>query len=324
MAHNLETRNGKTSFAAVGQKAWHGLGTYVDQAMTAAQAIELGGINYTVEKRPLQVIGGLEVPNFKATVRTDTNDVLGVVTDNYTVVQNMEAFAFFDNIIEKGEAIFQTVGTLGKGEKIFVTAKLPKDIAVKGEQVENYLLLTTGHDGKTAVQAGFTSVRVVCNNTLTAALSQLQNKISIVHFKNAKEQIAAAADVMGIARFYTDELNQIFNKMAKVKINDTKLREYLEAVLKPRREIINKDTLQTEFSTAFTKKIDAIMDFAHNDPTQTSKEAKGTVWGAYNAVSGYYGHIKNYGSANDRMKDIMFSRGAVKIEKAFDYALALV
>ena len=57
MAHNLNETNGKVAFAARGEKAWHGLGQYVSEAMTSEQAIELGGLNYTVEKRPLYAPG---------------------------------------------------------------------------------------------------------------------------------------------------------------------------------------------------------------------------------------------------------------------------
>jgi phage/plasmid-like protein (TIGR03299 family) len=324
MAHNLEIRNGKTSFAAVGEKAWHGLGTYVGKAMTAAEAIEFGGLDFHVEKRPVQIVGGGIIDNFVATVRTDTNDALGIVSNAYSVVQNKEAFEFFDTIVETGTALYQTAGVLGKGERIFITARLPKDFNVKGDQIENYLLLTAGHDGKSPIQCGFTPVRVVCNNTLTAALRGLDNKVTILHYNNAKEKLQMASKIMGISKTYTEGLNEAFNKMAKVKINDAQLRNYIEQVMKPRRETINKDTLEAEFSTRFVNIVDGIMEFATSHDTQMTKAAKGTVWGAYNAISGYYGHIKNYGSADARMKDIVFKKGATIVEKAFDHALALV
>ena len=324
MAHNLESRNGKTSFVAVGEKAWHGLGTYVNEAMTAEQAISLGGLDFTVKKMSIAVAGGGKIPGYFATVRTDTKEALGIVSDAYQVVQNREAFTFFDSIIEQGEAIYQTAGVLGKGEKIFVTAKLPSDILVHGEQVENYLLLTSGHDGKSAIQCGFTSIQVVCNNTLNAALSKLQNKVSILHFSNAKQKLETASKIMGMSSRYTQELNQVFNKMAAVKITDKKLREYIEQVMKPAKETINKETLQIEHSTLFTKKVDAIMEFAIDHPTQKTDAAKGTVWGAYNAISGYFGYLKNYNSQEEKMNDLYFKSGAKKIETASEIAASMM
>lgn len=319
MSHNLETRNNQTSFVAVGEKAWHGLGTYVDSAMTAQQVIEKARLDYIVEKRPIMVEGGNIIPNTFATVRTDTNEALGIVSNSYQIIQNTEAFTFFDSIVDQGEAIFQTAGVLGKGEKIFVTAKLPSEILVHGEPVENYLLLTQGHDGKSSIQVGFTSIRVVCNNTLNAALSKIDNKVSIMHFKNAKEKLAAASKVMGMAHAYQKELDSIFNQMAKVRITDKKLRAYIEKCLKPSAEQISKE----EYTKQFTATVDSVMEFAHSHYTQTTEAATGTVWGAYNALSGYFCHLKNYKTQEDKMKSLYFKRSARKIEGAFELAMKL-
>jgi phage/plasmid-like protein (TIGR03299 family) len=325
MAHNLASVNGKTSFAAVGEIAWHGLGQYVEEAMTAEQAIELGGLDYTVVKKPIQVCGGVKIPDMFATVRTDINVPLGIVGDKYEIIQNREAFSFFDTIIESGEAIYQTAGALGKGEKIFITAKLPKDIIVNGEeQINNYLLLTSGHDGRSSIQCGFTSIRVVCNNTLTAALKGLQNKVTVLHYQNAKEKLKIAAQIMGITSKYTQELDQVFNKMATVKITDAKLRLFIEEVMNPaKKQVLTSDELK-EYSTMFTNKVDAIMDFAHEHSTQNTDAAKGTLWGAYNAISGHFGYQKNYESNEQKMQDLYFNGGAKRIEKAFNLALSMM
>lgn len=324
MAHNLELKNGKTSFVAVGEKAWHGLGTYVDQAMTAEEVIVQGGLDYTVEKKSIMVCEGKEIPLVKAVVRTDTQDTMGIVTDAYEIIQNREAFSFFDSIIDRGEAIYQTAGVLGKGEKIFVTAKLPNDILVRGESVENYLLLTSGHDGKSAIQVGFTSIRVVCNNTLTAALRGLQNKVSIFHFANAKEKLETASKVMGMASVYTNQLDSIFNKMADVQITDKQLRSYIETVFQPRFETINKETLQKEYSSYFTNTVDDIIKFANNHSTQRTEATQNTVWGAYNAATGYYSYLKGYKNQETKMNDMYFKGGAKKMEYAFDCALSMM
>lgn len=324
MAHNLEQRNGKTSFVAVGEKAWHGLGTYVDNAMTAEEAITQGGLDFTVEKKTVMVCGGNKIPNVMATVRTDTKDVLGIVTPTYEIVQNREAFAFFDSIVDRGEAIYQTAGVLGKGERIFITAKLPNDILVHGEPVENYLLLSSGHDGKSSIQAGFTNIRVVCQNTLNAALGDLSNKVSVMHFKNAKQKLEAASKVMGMASKYVAGLDTVYNQLAETKITDKQLRAYIEEVMKPRKETINKETMEKEYSTRFVNIADQIFDFAKNHPTQQTDAARNTAWGAYNAISGYFGHLKEYKSQDQKMQDLYFKNGSRKIEMAFDLATALI
>lgn len=323
--HNLNfKKDGTAAFVAVGEKAWHGLGVYVNDALTAADAINLGGLDYKVDKKKIAVAGGQVIPGYFATQRQDTKDVLGVVSPDYHIVQNSEVFGFFDSIIDSGEAIYQTAGALGKGEKIFITAKLPKDIIVKGEQIENYLLLTSGHDGRSAIQIGFTPIRVVCQNTLNFALAGLQNKVSILHFKNANEKLETAAKIMGMSSKIMAELDPIFNRMAEVKITDTKLRAYIELVMKPAKETINKDTLEVEYSTKFIKTIDEIMEFAASNETQTTKAAKGTVWGAYNSISGYLGNVKSYDTQEEKFKDLYFKNGAKRVENAFKIAQGLL
>lgn len=256
----------------------------------------------------------------------DTGDALGIVSADYHVVQNRECFAFFDSIVDKGEAIFQTAGALGIGERIFVTAKLPEDILVHGEPVENYLLLTSGHDGKagSAIQVGFTSVRVVCQNTLTAALRGLQNKVTILHFGGAKTKLETAAKVMGMASKYTIGLNDIFNQMAETKITDQQLRKFIEETMRPVSQVVSKEELEEQFSPLFIKKVDQIFDFAKSHDTQVTDAAAGTVWGAYNAISGYYTWMKNYKTQEEKMQDIYYKDGGKRIEKAFQNALSLI
>ena len=177
MAHqiNYNETKGTHSFASHSEKAWHGLGQVVDKAMTSEEAITLANLDYDVEKAPIYAgIGGedLSYSEFKdkvATYRTDTKEVLGLVGRKYEIVQNRDAFGFFDAIIDSGEAIFETAGVLGKGERIFVTAKLPNDILVNGEPCEKYIILTNSHNGSSSIIAGFTTIRVVCNNTLQAS-----------------------------------------------------------------------------------------------------------------------------------------------------------
>jgi hypothetical protein len=164
MAHNLNYNEAtqKHSFFSVKQKAWHSLGQVIADYPTSAEAIKHAQLDYLVEKRPLYtydsenqngetdlIIPEIEVNNFYATVRTDTDQVLGVVGKDYHVVQNSDAFSFFDSIVGgKDGILYETAGALGKGEKIFITAKLPDYIRVgRDDLIEQYLFLTTSHDG---------------------------------------------------------------------------------------------------------------------------------------------------------------------------------
>src|ERR1700744_5752634 len=200
MAHNLNYNNDNNeySFFSVKERAWHGLGKIVEQYPTSAEAIKFAGLDYRVEKRPLFtydtenhtgdpetdiLIPEIKVPNYFATSRTDTEQVLGVVGKDYEIVQNVNAFEFFDAIVGGGDGIlYETAGALGNGERIFITAKLPDYIKVgRNDLIAQYLFLTTSHDGYGSITAAFTPVRVVCENTLNAALRNHSNSIKIRH-----------------------------------------------------------------------------------------------------------------------------------------------
>ena len=325
MAHKLNETNGKVSFAARGEKAWHGLGQYVSEAMTSEQAIELGGLNYTVEKRPLYAPGWegtmVEAEGHYGNVRTDTNDILGIVKGRYNIVQNKDAFGFFDTIIDKGEAIFETAGALGKGERIFVTAKLPEDMLVRGEKVEKYIMLTNSHDGTSKIIAGFTPIRVVCNNTLTAALKNLDNKVSISHTASAESRLKEASRVMGIASKYMDEVNMTFESMTTRRLSDLEMKYFIETVMK---NGIKEDKSDKEASTRMNNLVDQVYSFAITHPTQTTEAAYRTLWGAYNGISGYYNFLKDYRNADQKMKDMSYGYANDKISKAFDQAVVML
>jgi phage/plasmid-like protein (TIGR03299 family) len=330
MAHNLNKTNGKWSFAAKGEKAWHGLGQYVEEAMTSEQAIKLGGLDYTVEKRPLFTPGkegenAVEVPGFFTNVRTDTNQPLGIVANRYRIVQNKDAFCFFDSIIDKGEAIFETAGALGLGERIFITAKLPEDMEVRGEKIEKYILLTNSHDGNSSIIAGFTPIRVVCNNTLQASLRNLDNKVSIAHTASAESRLSEAARLMGIASKYMNEVNLIFEDMTKKKVSDVDIDEFISNIFltKKVKDDLEKDP-NTELSTRMKNIIEDVKEFTLYHPTQTTEAAYRTLWGLYNGVSGYFTHVKEYKSAEQKMYDMNYNGAADKISKAFDLAVKMI
>lgn len=238
MAHNLHysERIGQYSFFSVQEKAWHGLGQVVQDYPTSADAIRFAGLDYRVEKRKLLTpaiivpasgietgtrTGFIDVPNYYATVRTDNEAVLGVVGTDYQVVQNVDAFSFFDALVGGDGIQYETAGALGRGERIFITAKLPGYIRVGREDlIEQYLFLTTSHDGLGSITAAFTPIRIVCNNTLSAALKNCSSAVKIRHTLSAGERLAQAHKVMGITNQLSAQLETIFNRWTKVPVTD--------------------------------------------------------------------------------------------------------
>ena len=160
-----------TMFSGNGIRPWHGLGTVIEGTVTSDEAIKLANLGWDVIQEPVYLKNGIEIPNLFANIRSDTNDLLGTVKDKYTIVQNKEAFAFTDNIIKNSKGIdakYETAGSLFNGKRVFMLVRLP-DVDLVGDKVENYLFVSTAHDGSQGLMAGITNVRVVCNNTLQMA-----------------------------------------------------------------------------------------------------------------------------------------------------------
>jgi phage/plasmid-like protein (TIGR03299 family) len=315
MAHNLNTVDGKVSmvYNAKEGSPWHNLGQSVDGAFTSKEALEKANLGFTVEKRPLFTTwrdSHIEVPNNFANVRTDTEKVLGVVGKGYTIVQNVEAFDFFDSIIGEGVAAYETAGALGDGERVWISAKMPKDIIVKGIDVINqYLLLSLSHDGSSTVQCDFTPVRVVCQNTLSQALSSMQCRISLRHTKTVQEKLAQAHKLLGLVAKQTEAASIEYNKLANTDVkSEVNVTSYLDLVF---GKIEDSDT---------KKRFNIREDVKRLFVAGKGNDGK-SLWSLYNAVTEYTDHERTV-KENTNIAEAAIFGSAVGI-KAKAYTAAL-
>lgn len=341
MAHNINfnEQTGRYSFFSVQQKAWHGLGQIVEQYPTSKEAIQHAGLDYEVVKSPLFTNGSgiietnnaieigcneLEVPNYFANIRTDNNAVLGVVGKDYHIVQNREAFNFFDAIVGGEEGFFyETAGALGKGERIFITAKLPDYIRVgNGDDViEKFIFLTTSHDGSGSITAAFTPIRIVCQNTLNASLRNMTNVVRIKHTSGAKQRIENAHKIMGLANTLSTQLENIFNNWSKVRVTDQEVKKLIQLALCPNKETLDliKKGAESEVSTVFKNVVDDAFSYAMLSDTQQMDTTKGTLFGAYNAVTGYFQNVRKYKDDQAKLQSIVLGGTAqIKSQKTFE------
>lgn len=341
MAHNINynSNTGRYSFFSVQEKAWHGLGQIVKEYPTSAEAIKYAGLDYSVAKSPLFTKGSgvienaqgiemgsteLEVPDYFANIRTDNNTVLGVVGKDYHIVQNREAFSFFDAIVGGSEGIlYETAGALGKGERIFITAKLPDYIRVgnRDDVSEKYIFLTTSHDGSGSITAAFTPIRIVCQNTLNASLRSMSNVVRIRHTSGAKQRLDDAHKVMGLANTLSSQLENIFNHWAKVKVTDNEVKKLIQLALCPNKETYDllKKGAENEVSTLFKNTVEDAFTYAMVSDSQQMETTKGTLFGAYNAVTGYYQNVRKYKDQEAKLQSIVMGGTAqLKTQKAFE------
>jgi len=327
MAHNINfnEQTGQHSFFSVQKKAWHGLGQIVEGHPTSKEALELAGLNYEVVKAPNihRIPDGIETISQTSffTYRKDNGEILGDrLGADYTVVQNVDAFTFFDSIVGGDGVFYETAGALGKGEKIFITAKLPDYIKVgKDDLIEKYIFLTTSHDSSGSITAAFTPVRIVCANTLSMALNNCSNVVKIRHTDSAGERLKQAHKIMGISNTLTVQLDTIFNEWSKVKITDKQVLRLIQEALSPSKEVLDnvRKGKEDALSTLFTNVCNNAFVYAMSSPTQQTETTKGTLFGAYNAITGYYQNVKEYKTDEDKLNSILFGTGLQRSQNAF-------
>lgn len=338
MADNININNGQASFFSVRKPAWHGLGKVVEEALTAEEAIVAAGLNYKVEKvnNYAKVGDGMMAnyiinPESFSTIRTDNNAILGTVGSQYNVIQNTEAFDFFAEFAGKKAAIFETAGALGKGEVIFITAKIPDTLRIgKNDTVDEYLLLANSHDGSGKVRVLFTPIRVVCNNTLNMALKNYSMNVSIKHTNNAKDKLKSAHELLGIHKVSIQNRELIFNLLADSKLEDKVIYDIINYTFLTGEELRlvaannNNPFTIDEVSTNKKNLIHTVRNYYHTGPGQDLNTTKGTAWGAINAITGYYQNAKPYSNNEDKLLDIMEGNAKTKVNTVFNHIYSLI
>lgn len=340
MAHLLDSSKGFYGFAAAGAPAWHGLGKIFTDAdrLTVAQALEYGGLDFTVVKAPnVHYIPNLEdstkdLEIFSEesffTYRTDVNAILGAkLGRDYQVVQNHECFDVIDEILQHGNARIETAGSIDGGKKVFICLRYNEDIKVGGgDLVNQFVLISSSHDGSMSLRATPTNIRVVCNNTLTAALSGATKGISIRHTLKAADRLQDAARVLNLLNTNSQVNTENYNKMKETVISEAKMWDYFGNVFYTDDEIksFQAGKKASEFISTRKKNImNAVNRFAENGTGQnmTLKNGEPTMWTAYNAITGYLAR-KDFKSVNDRADNMLFGAGEKMIHEAGVLALA--
>ena len=323
MPTNLATTDSKPAMMYAGEVPWHRLGTRLDSPATAREAIVASGLDYRVAIRPLVTLEGTDAPQRKGVVRGDTGDVLGVVGNSYVPVQNHQAFGFLDAVVADRGLRYHTAGALGKGERIWMLARLPGSIRAgsSDDLVDKFLLLSNTHDGTTALRVFFTPIRVVCQNTLNLAERNAGRQgIAIMHKGDLHAKIQEAQRVLGLAtRFYDDAAGRI-DLLASHQPTVDQLKGYFEAVYpdpidaEPTRARNTRDTLTRLFETGIGLDIPGV---------------RGTTWAAYNAVTEWVDHHRPTRArhaavrASRRLESSWFGSGAKLKAKAWSLAVEM-
>lgn len=310
MAHNLaiDAKTGEHAMFSLKEIPWHGLGQIVEEAKTSDEVIKLAHLDWEVAKVPNYIkVGDQFIENGSfSTVRTDTNEILGnILLKGYTPMQNKEVFEFSDSIVMSKEDItYETAGALGKGETIFVSAKLPGYIRIAGTDdiIEKYLLIYKGHSGAIPFTAQFTNIRVVCNNTLSAAMSQRSHRVYIRHTANSSTRLAQAREILGLETVYNDSFQEALNRMSKVKVTDEKVKQVIHSLFMTPDEL----KLWMSGGTIGTRKqngLDLVFESLEVAPGQDLH--KGTALWLFNGVTSYMQNVREYKTADRKMGNLL-------------------
>ena len=279
MAHGITTRD---SLMVVRTPAWHGLGVVLDHRPTSLdEALAAAGLTWSVARQPLHRPDGRHVEGFTATVREDTDAVLGVVSDDYVVVQNRDCFSFLANLLGS-ELVFETAGSLWGGKQVFITARLPDHVTVGGDEVRPYVVLSAWHTGTGAIRAMTTPVRAVCANTVRAALERARSVYRVRHVGDPTGQLHEARAVLGLAVDYYRQFKRLGDRLALEPMRERALREVL-AELYPHDTALGGRALRARARARET--VAAL--FAHGD---TVGNAPGSKWCAWNAIAEFHDH----------------------------------
>lgn len=296
---------------------WHGLGTPVEGLMTAAEALDASGLDWSVEKRNIRVQGGEVIADKFATVRSTDGAPLGVVGNRYQIIQNKDAFGFADNLVDSGEAKYETAGSLWGGKRVFLSMELNHlDIVVPGDDsaVKMYLMVTNSHDGSGAADAVITPVRSVCQNTVNAAIAAAKSKFRIRHTGNIDAKLLAARDALGISFRYAEEFQKLASKLSAKSIVDEQVLEILRTAVFP----IDDETASEERLAEHASQL-AFENYLTSD---TLTAIRGTAWGAYNGIVEFidYGATYRGGKQNTvqdvRANSLLWGVGAGKKQAA--------
>lgn len=339
MAHNIwnDEANGVDAMWCVGDReaAWHRLGQRTADAQNWQAAMKLAGLDWDVSK--IQLLGALKgkpqpVESWGIFRKTD-GAFLGAVGPSYTPIQNRTAFDFVDTLLEAQDgAHYESAGALGKGERIWTLARVPYDIKIKGTDDKSlvYLLFTTAHDGSQAATCKLSTVRVVCMNTLNAALSGVGAAMKIRHTKDAAVKMLQAQKAMTGVMQDAKQLEEKLNLLASRRLTKETMLTVLDRLF-PKPVILAGDDAAAGKVAAATRRDNVVLAvlklFEKNDDNRIP-EIRGTAYNLLNAVTEYTDHerqtrILTEGQTPEQARAVnsMFGTGADFKSDALDTIL---
>lgn len=314
MSHEIEGNR----MMYVGETPWHKLGVRLENPPTVAEGIKAAGLDWGVRLERCQLGDGRPVDAF-ATIRELDSKILGVVGPRYEVLQNLDAFKFFDPFLESGAATLHTAGCLDEGRRIWVLAHVTngKQDVVAGDRVDSFILLSNSHDGTLAVRVGFTPIRVVCANTLSMAHNDRAGSqlLRVRHTASVKDTLDKIREVMDAANKQFAASIEQYRALAARHVNATDLRKYVRQVYQA------PDDPKDDSSRLHNILADAVQRAEYGKGAQLPL-VRGTLWAAYNGVTEALTWARG-ANQDKRLNSLWFGSSAELSRRALDVALQM-
>lgn len=321
MAHLVE------QMAYVGATPWHGLGNQLSPKQPLEVWQQEAGMNWQIQESPVRymadAVGHLgtihSFPEQKVLYRSDSKEALSVVSQRYQVVQPREVLEFYRDLTERSGYELETAGVLKGGKKFWALARTGQSAELKGNDLVNgYLLLATSCDGTLATTATPTTVRVVCNNTLSISLNGATHAIKVPHSTRFDPQ--AVKKQLGLAVSHWDEFMYRMRALAERKVPWSEAMSYFMSVLcdtSPSGSL--PEQLPNERAL---RKVQELYEGRGRGSQLAS--ACGTAWGLLNAVTEYVDHERRARNNEYRIDSAWFGQGAALKQRALKSVLQMV
>lgn len=323
MAHLVQT------MAYVGEAPWHGLGNNLTPDLPLSIWAEQSGLSFQILETPVRYmaesIGQLgsimSFPEQKVLYRSDTKAPLSVVSNRFQVVQPSEVLEFYRDLTEVSGFTLETAGVLKAGRKVWALARTGQTAALKDKDVLNgYLLLATACDGTMATTAQFTSIRVVCNNTLAIALSGVGSLGEAGTVKVPHRTVFDAQSVKRQLGVSVSSWDSFLYRMKTLSERKVKSHEAMSYFL---RVFADPDTSPTALTNE--RAIGCVQSlFDGQGRGAELSSSKGTSWGLLNAVTEFVDHHRRARTQDYRLDSAWFGQGAAIKRRALDEALKMV
>lgn len=316
-----------------GETAWHKLGTVLPadspERFSVSDSIRISGLDWTVAKVPLTIsplashCADQPLDGCYGIVRIGKGNphvMEGVsVGEKYHCLQNAEMFDWFQPFLDSKRISFETLGSLDGGKKVWILANILDENGEStidiggGDTIQKRLLLSGSHDGSAATSVGFSPIRVVCWNTLSAALSA-GGFLKVRHTRSQKDTLAIVRDTIDLAEQSFRATTAQYQQLLYAGISATDLRNYVKIVF---------DVDKIDDGDMSTRMRNIVDRCCHLAKYGKGNEGELTLWSAYNGVTEYLTHEKNQGNPNNQLKSLWFGSSAKTNLRAFEVAMSL-